>query len=357
MNGTAGWTTAWLSVTGLPAGTPEWIVAAVALVCIYSLVVVPSGALISYLERKLSADFPARVGPNRAGPAGALQPLADLLKLLQKDATARRTWRQELWVSVHTMALYSTVAVLPLGSLALLVDTDMSAFLPFWAALVLSLGTMLMGLNQGSIPGWFGGVRVAAHALAGAVPALSAVLAAGTRSGAFRWSAIAAAQGASPHLWTLVSSPFQFIAFVVFVVSGMVILGVPPLDGGVSPADIQGGVASHLSGRRLTLFKFGLFYGLFLWSTIASSLFLGGWSLPASWAAGLREAGNLRLLELLELATLLAKTYLLMLLLVWVARVTPRLRVDQITGLAWRVLSPFALFSLIGAIAWKGWFG
>jgi NADH-quinone oxidoreductase subunit H len=251
------WATSWQRTVGLPAGTPEWVVAVVALVCIYGIVIFPSGAMMSYLERKLSADLQARVGPKRAGPAGMFQPIADLLKLLQKEASTRRTWREGLWLSVHTMALYSTVAVLPLGSMILLVDTDMSAFLPFWAALVLALGTMLLGLDQGSVPGWFGGVRVAAQALAGAFPALVAILCAGVRAGSFRWSALAGSQ-AFAH-WAAFSNPFQFLAFAVFVVSGLVLLGVAPLDGGLSLPDLQGGVTSLLHGRRLSWFRLGRF--------------------------------------------------------------------------------------------------
>ncbi len=75
---------------------------------------------MSFLERKLGADLQARVGPNRTGSVGMLQPLADLLKLLQKESRERRTFGERIWFGVHTMALYSTVAVLPLGSLVLL---------------------------------------------------------------------------------------------------------------------------------------------------------------------------------------------------------------------------------------------
>jgi NADH-quinone oxidoreductase subunit H len=351
----AGWATTWAYLAALPEGTPSWAVAIVALTCVYGAVILPSSAAMSYLERKLSADFQARVGPNRAGPAGILQPIADLFKLLQKESSGRRSWRETLWLGVHTMALYSTVAVLPLGSLVLLVDTDMSAFLPFWAALVLALGTMLLGLNQGSVPGWVGGIRVASQALAGAFPALIAILCAGVRAGSFRWSALAGSQSGSPFHWAAFANPFQFVAMMVFVASGLVLLGIPPLDGGVSLPDIHGGVSSHLHGRRLSLFRLGRFYGFFLWSVIAVVLFLGDWTIPEVVRLSLVEAEAWRTLQLLELGTLLGKTFALMLVVVTIARVTPRLRADQITDLSWRVLSPFALVALGGAALWTGW--
>ena len=166
----------WKQTLGLPGGTPEWLVASIGLFLIYAFVILPGGAVMSFIDRKFGADFQARVGPNRSGPAGILQPIADLLKLLQKQTVKTWNWREALWLAVHTMALYSTVAVIPLGSSAVLVNTDMSAFIPFWAALVLALGTMLLGFSLGTVNGWFGGVRIAAQALAGALPALVSIL-------------------------------------------------------------------------------------------------------------------------------------------------------------------------------------
>lgn len=336
---------------GMPDWTPEWLVAAFGLVFIYGFVILPSGSLMSFLERKVGADFQARVGPNRAGPAGLFQPLADLLKLLQKESQTEWNWREALWLGVHTMALYSTVAVIPLGSAAILVNTDMSAFLPFWAALVLGLGTMLLGISQGSVPGWFGGVRVAAQAMAGAFPALVAILCAGVRAGGFRWTAFAESQGAGPLSWAVVN-PFELLAFLVFVTSGLILLGIPPMDAGLSVPDIHGGVSSHLYGRRLSLFRLGRFYGFFLWSVIAVVIFLGAWILPFGLSTSLRESGQLGTLQLLELVWLLFKTFALMLAVVAVAKVSPRGRVDQITDFAWKVLSPFSLFALIGSGIW-----
>lgn len=355
MNTPLSWPLILREALGFPESTPAWILSALNLFLVYALVIFPVGLVMAFLDRKLAADFQARIGPNRAGPYGAFQPFADLLKLLQKEGRSEWTWREAIWLAVHTMALYSTVAVMPLGSLGLVVNTDMSAFLPFWAALVLALGTMLLGFSQGSVPGWFGGARVAAQALAGAFPALVCVLSAGVRAGEFRWSVLAESQGANPLSWTAVSSPFQFIAFVVFVMSGMVLLGLPPMEAGLSTPDIHGGVLSRLSGRRLSLFRLGRFYGFFLWSVIAVVVFLGAWVLPFGISGNLLDSGNFGALQGLEIGWLLAKTLGLMLLISGIARVTPRARIDQITDFSWKVLSPFALLALLGSALWAGW--
>ncbi|MDR3607473.1 MAG: NADH-quinone oxidoreductase subunit H [Oligoflexia bacterium] len=340
---------------GFSPGTPEWIVSIVGLLGVYAVVIFPSVALMSWLERKLIADFQARVGPNRAGPAGFFQPIADLLKLLQKDTRYHWSWREGLWLAVHTMALYSTVAVIPLGSSLIFVNTDMSAFLPFWAALVLALGTMLLGFSQKSVNGWFGGVRVGVQALAGALPALVCMLCAGVRAGSFRWTDLASSQGGLPLGWTAFSNPFQFVAFVVFVASGLVLLSIAPTSGGLSRIDLHGGVSAELSGRRLSLFRLGRFYVFFLWSVIAVVIFLGAWILPGNLAEIISQQIGPFSLAVIELVCVLVKAYALMMGVVWLSRVVPHGRVDQITNFAWRVLSPFSLAALMGAAIWAGW--
>ncbi len=349
------WTSEWCRALGFLDGVPTWFYFFLALVFTYCFVVIPSGSVLSYLDRKLSADLQARVGPNQAGPAGILQPIADFLKLLQKQSTEKSNWREDVWLSIHTMALYSTLAVMPLGTFALMLDTEMSAFLPFWSALVLALGTMLLGFSQGTVPGWFGGMRIAAQTMAGSFPALMGLLCTGVRTGSFQWSQLATIQGFSPLSWTVFSNPFQTIACLVFVTSGLVLSATPPLDGGLSMSDIHGGVASQLHGRKYSLYRFGRFYVFFLWSVITVVLFLGAWILPLEVSRFLSDKGANRILSILELILLLFKTFAVMLTVIWIARVNPRSRVDQITSLAWKVLSPFSLIALVGASLWMGW--
>ncbi len=347
------WDSAWKHLMNLPGGTPAWLVASVALLSVFLVVVLPGAGLVSYFERKLGADLQARVGPNRAGPFGVLQPVADFLKLLQKEPSSREQGFSLRNLSfIHTMGLFSTLAVLPLGSTLLMVDTDMSVFLPFWAAVVVALGMLLMGLSSRSVPGWFGGLRVAAQTLTGAFPALITLCCAGLRAGSFRWSRIVEAQGSGPFHWTAFCSPFELLAFIVYLISGLVLLSVPPLDGGHSVSDIHGGVGSLVDGRKLSLFRLGRFYGHFLWSLVGVALFLGGWKLPPALVSTLDEAGALRTLAGVEMLVILGKTFLLMIAISLVSAVTPRLRADQVTDLSWKMLGPLSLLALAGSALW-----
>jgi NADH-quinone oxidoreductase subunit H len=350
----------WRSLLALPDAVPAPVVAALAVAIVLFVVVLPSGAVLSIASRKMGADLQARIGPRLAGPAGVLQPVSDLLKLLQKKGAPShlgggsriRTWSATFF---YIMTVYSTVAALPLGSTVLLIDAEMSAFLPFLASLVLALGTMLLGISHGTVPSWFGGLRVAQQAVAGAVPALFALLTAGMRSGGFRWTLLADSQAASPWSWGLFVSPFDFLAFVVFLAAGLVLLGVAPLEGGGSSKGGHGGISASLDGTRLLFFLMGRFYGFFLWSVITAVLFLGAWRLPSGVAEMLRESGTLWALEGAEIALLLCKVFALMLGVSLVASVMPRLRTDQVADFSWRVLSPLSFLSLVGATVWKAW--
>jgi len=141
------WFEAWQYFLGLPDDVPQWMVAFSALASICFAVIIPFSLLAAYLERKLAADFQARVGPRLVGPYGMLQPFSDILKLLQKkrSATQTRKFGEEFWFQLQTALLFSTAAVLPLGTLSVFVDTDMSAFIPLLIILMVSFATLLFG--------------------------------------------------------------------------------------------------------------------------------------------------------------------------------------------------------------------
>lgn len=326
----------------------------VTLVLIFLFVLLPACALLNYLSRKFGADLQARIGPNRAGPAGSMQPIADVLKSLQKeDAAASAPVSQQVFLALQSALLLSSVTVLPLSSALLLLDADMSAFLALWVALGAAMISLIIGFRQKNMPGWLAAVRIAAQTVAAAFPALLTVLCAGAHAGSFRWTRILASQGAGPFSWTIFSSPFAPFALGVFVVSGLMVFSVPPMASGMSRPELSGGITSLWGGRNLALSNFMRFYGFFLWSCMAVALFLGGWLIPQ----GLQDAlGGNHIQTVLEVVTLLVKSFALMLLVRGVAYVIPRTRTDQITSFSWRVLSPVALAALVGSSLWKVWF-
>jgi NADH-quinone oxidoreductase subunit H len=327
--------------------------AVILLVAIYCGVLVPCAGFINYVNRKLTADLQARVGPNRAGPAGVLQPLADFFKSLQKEVDFKSLdLRETALFWIQSIALYATIAVLPLSSMILTVDTDMGIFLAFWAAFTVALMSLFLGLERSSVPGWLSAVRVAIQALTGAFPAILSLFCAAMQAGGLRWSQIAAAQGPFPFSWMIFRNPFECIAFFVFIVSGLILFSTAPMDTGFDRVDVVGGFTSSLFARKRTLFNFGRFYGFFLWTVIASALFLGGWNIPEDLKQNLIESGNPLVASTLEMLVILSKSLLLMVFVNLIMKVNPRGRVDQITDFSWRVLSPAALFAAMGSAIW-----
>ncbi len=354
------WEQHWRALLGISAETAQGVVAAGAILVILFGVIIPAVGVVSYLFRKLGADLQARVGPNQAGAAGFLQGLADLLKLLQKqkmksEVTSAESQREgSFWYFGHTLVLYSSLAVLPLGSVFLFVNTDMSAFLPFIAALAAVLATLFSGVARGGVASFLGVFRVSAQAVAGAVPALFALLCAGLGAGGFRWEAMAKAQGFYPWSWRVFVNPFELLAFLVFFASGMVLLSIPPFSSAHPSSDLRGGVLSGVFGRRFAWLSFSRTYALFLWSLISVVMFLGAWNLPG-FLDGAPERE--RWVFVLELIVVLSKTVSLMLLAGWIERASPRLRTDHVTDLVWWVFMPAALVALIGTALWERLWG
>jgi NADH-quinone oxidoreductase subunit H len=327
--------------------------AVILLLAIYCGVLVPGAGLINYLNRKFTADLQARVGPNRAGPAGILQPLADFFKSLQKEVDFKSmSLRETSLFWIQSIALYTTIAVLPLSSLILSVDADMGVFLAFWAAFTVALMSLFLGLERSSVPGWLSAVRTAIQALTGAFPAMLSLFCAAMQAGGLRWSQIAAAQGAFPFSWIIFRNPFEWIAFFVFIVSGLILFSTAPMDSGFDRVDIVGGFTSSLFARKRTLYNFGRFYGFFLWTVIASALFLGGWNIPEELKQNLQDSGSPVVIAALELSVILSKSFALMVIVNLITKVNPRGRVDQITDFSWRVLSPAALLAAMGSAVW-----
>ncbi len=299
------------------------------------LLVFPGIFLFAYASQKMSADLQARVGVNRSGPAGVLQPLADVIKLMQKGGVIAENREVIFWWLLYQLVLYSTVIILPLGSVFIIYDSEMSVLIPLWISVILSFSVLLMSLSQGTGLSVLSGLRRTSQTMASVFPAIVSLLCAAFKSGGFRWSDASKSQGFLPFFWTAFSSPFEFLAFLIFILSGMMLFA-------ISPVDVDQECSSFMSGRILGFHKLAKYYGYFLWCLVTVAVFLGAWNLPA----GLQGE------TFLEVVWILSKVFFLMLLVHVVARSNPVGRVDQTTDFSWRVLSPFSLVALIGSSIW-----
>lgn len=331
---------------------PEWFNLILNFLFVFAIIVVPVATLSVFTSRKLAADFQARVGPNRVGPKGLFQPLVDFTKLIGKRFDTQLSNEGKFWFFLYSVTIFSSLVVVPIGSTFVFLKSDINAFLPIWLMLLSSLVIVFLGFSKNTVSGTFGGFRAAFQMAAGVFPAIISTLCVGLEVGSFNWLDIVSIQKFSPMGWIAFSSPFHFLAFNTFFISGLVMMSIPPFDSAFSSSDIKGGMMTELSGYRLILFLFCRVYSLFMWSLITIVFFCGGWKLPGFLLHWMIEEDLSFLKQVLEIGFLLFKTFILVQMVTWMANVNPRLRVDQTTDFSWKILGPLSLLALIGVTVW-----
>lgn len=347
------WQESWSTLFGLEFAHPAWLLAVAAQFALFLFYIIPCSLLIHVLDRKLGADFQARIGPSRVGLHGYLQPIADVLKLFGKQ-TAPESAADRFYFSVVAIVLYSTAAAFPISGSLVFLNNDLGVFVPFAAIAGIAFLGLFYGLVSREINHWLDGLRQAFRLISGFFPALVAVLGASVTSGGYRWEQFSPPNAAFFSQWLIFRSPFQWVSLVVFVVSGFIILGVSPFQ--VPPTLVESpfGLNRRAQGRSIIVLEFIRYYGFLLWSALAVGIFLGGSSLPAFLARIFDENGFARMRLFAEVISSTIKIFGVMLISVWIARVNPRSRVDHLSELGWKVLSPIAVLALLGEILWEG---
>ncbi|MBI4924790.1 MAG: NADH-quinone oxidoreductase subunit H [Bdellovibrio sp.] len=316
---------------------------------IYFFIFLPSYFLLNILERKIIADFQARVGPRLVGGKGMPQSIVDFFKLLQKGGGPIIKKQEFFGFCMQWGALFYSIAVLPYGSYLFLIDTELSMFFPFLGILIFILSTLFLGLSRERVKSTLGHLKIVSQAITGIFPALVCILSLGVCLDGFNWAALIVFHGGFFFHWMVFTNPFLFISFFIFVISGLIIFNLPPLEESLSLLGGRGYVSSEYSGGQAGLFSLMRFGSLFLWSVMSALLFLGGWTLPHALQVLLDTKRLFLLTQCLEVFILLTKTFFLMIVILVLSAVTPRLRTDQVTDFSWKVLSPLALFCLIGS--------
>jgi NADH-quinone oxidoreductase subunit H len=298
--------------------------------------------LILLLERKLLGRFQARIGPNRVGPYGLMQPLADVLKLLSKEQSTPATavpWMMALAPVISIFTAVASLAIIPFGPESAWggrfglygMDVSIGILWPLAFGALAFYGLMLGGWASGSKYSFLGAMRSAAQLISYEVALGLSLLGVILTAGSLSLTQIVDAQ---EGMWYVVP---QFVGFVIFIVAGFAETNRPPFDLPEADAEIVGGYNTEYGGMRFGSFFMAEYINVVVISGIAVTVFLGGWHGPGPAALGP--------------LWVLVKMAVFVVLFIWIRATLPRLRYDQLMSFGWKVLLPLAtLNALVTAI-------
>jgi len=284
-------------------------------------------ALMVYAERRFLGLLQDRLGPNRAGPFGLLQPVADTIKLLTKESFVPPFADRNLY-SIAPVIVPLTVllsfAVVPVGKNGGLADLNIALLFVLALSSLKVYGIMLGGWASNSKYPLLGGLRAAAQMISYELPMGLALVGVVMLSGSFSLKDIVAAQ----ELPYIVLQPFGFI---IFMLCGIAETNRLPFDLPEAENELASGYNTEYGGIRFAFFYLGEYMGVLLVATLVTVLFLGGWHGP--WLPGV--------------VWFALKTLALIFLFYWLRTSLPRLRYDQLMDCGWKLLLPAALINLL----------
>lgn len=303
-------------------------------------------AVTTVLERKGLGRIQNRLGPNRVGPFGFLQFAADGVKSLTKEDVVPRSADQLVHFIAPLLlviAAFAVYAVLPFGRN--MVMTDLSSGLLFFFAVgsMVELAVFMAGWSSHSKYSLLGAMRAVAQMISYEVPLVLSSIAVVMATGSLSPAAIVEHQAVYTHTiahW-FVFTPWGLAGFLLFMIAATAESNRSPFDLPEGESEIIAGYYIEYSGFKFALFFLGEYLGMFATSALGITLFLGGWSAPFSWLAFIPS-------YLWFLAKLLAITFCF----IWARGTFPRLRMDQLMGLAWKFMLPMTLLNLITVGVW-----
>jgi len=303
--------------------------------------------LLTVYERKLLGRFQHRYGPNRVGPFGLMQPLAEIVKFATKEPSRPRTSIGYMFVLAPAIAILTAVAalaIIPFGNVQHIfgrpvglygIDVSIGPLFVFAFAGISFYGIMLGGWSSGSKYSFLGSMRAAAQLISYEVSQGLALIGVVITAGTLSLTGIVHAQ---VGMWYIVP---QLVGFLVFMVASFAETNRSPFDLVEADAELVAGYMTEYSGTGFVAYLFAEYVNMIVVAGIATTMFLGGWMLPF----GIHPPGWV------DPIVVVAKMMLFITLFIWVRATLPRLRYDQLMSFGWKVLLPLATVNaLITAI-------
>lgn len=321
------------------------------------------GGFGTYAERKISADLQGRIGPNRVGPFGLLQVLADGAKMLIKEdivTTQADKFVFNLAPILCLIGVFASLAVVPFSSGFILSDLNVGILYLVGATSLVGIGVFLGGYASNSKWSMLGGMRGASQIISYEIPVTLSIISIVLMSGGLSMGSLVGSQGGLPHEWNLFHNPFAFIGFFVFFIGAMAETNRAPFDLPEAESELVSGYHTEYTGMKFGLFALAEYIEVFVVCGVATALYLGGANVPFGLGSGELLAAKLGLDpmlsanigQLLELGSFFTKTLALYYVVIWARWTLPRIRVDHLMTLCWKYLTPIALFNIIGTAVW-----
>jgi NADH-quinone oxidoreductase subunit H len=327
----------WLVVLSSGSNGEPWWIALIKAFVVINLVLF-GFAYLTLIERKVMGRMQLRYGPNRTGPFGTLQPIADLVKLIRKESFFPAEAVDVLYIFSPFLAAFTaltTFSVIPWGPGWVIGGYQVNGYVadvPISLLLVFALGSI--GVYGFIVGGWasdskyslLGSMRTCAQLVSYEVSLALSVLGVVLMAGSLSLVDVVAAQ--DREVWYVIP---QFIGFLVFLLAGTAETARAPFDLPEAEQELVAGYHTEYGGMRFGLYSMSEYINLITLSGLAVTLFLGGWHGP--WLPGV-------LWFLLKLAVLLF-------VFIWMRTTLPRLRYDQLMQFGWKVLLPVATLNAV----------
>ncbi len=257
-----------------------WLIVVAAAVLVF---MATFAGITSWLERRIAGRMQSRIGPNRVGPLGFLQWLADGLKSFLKEDVIPDAADKPLFKLAPYLVFpggFAAFAALPWGYGIIASNIDIGIFYITAITTLVVIGILMAGWSSNNKWSLIGGVRAAAQMISYEIPAGLAVLAVVAIAGTLNMQEIVAQQGGWPWQWFFFSNPFTFIAFFIFFASILAEGNRTPFDLPEAESELVAGYLTEYSGMRFLFFLFTEWANVWTMSALITTLFLGGWQIP-----------------------------------------------------------------------------
>lgn len=330
-------------------------------------------------ERRIAGWVQSRIGPNRVGPFGLLQSLADALKLIVKEDIVPKAADAPLFKFAVYLVVASATAsfvIVPFGPNWIGSNLDLGLLWYLAAGSAVTLGIVMAGWASNNKWSILGGARSAAQVISYEIAVGTALLPAVFVTGTLAPQKIVASQGAFPWQWNVFHNPALFMCMFFYFIAALAEINRTPFDLPEAESELVSGYNTEYSSFRWAMFMLGEYTDIYLICAITAAVFLGGWMHPwamewSSMAPTITEAwtftkthglftfdGGLTVYfanNLLGMSIMMAKSIFLVIIVILFRWTLPRLRVDQLMGVCWKYLVPLGLLSVFITAAWELW--